>query len=217
MSSQPGEGPDTEFDPERVVVRDKRRLDPQTGEVRPEQAAGGAPAAEPPAPAAGDERVAELTDTLQRVQAEYANYRRRVERDRVAVVEMATAGVLAELLPLLDDVDRARQHGDLTGGFKGVGEALEAVTAKLGLERYGAPGEPFDPNVHEAVMQAEPDPSSGVPTCAAVFRPGFRLGPRVLRPAQVSVAEGTREAPAAEGTGEAPGPGAGKQSTQQEG
>ena len=193
-------------DPDQVVVRDKRRLDPESGALRE-------PAASPvEAPAAGDaavdaapesaevDRVAELTADLQRLSAEYANYRKRVERDRVAVVEMATAGLLSGLLPVLDDVERARQHGDLTGGFQAVGEALEGLTAKLGLERFGEAGEPFDPSVHEALMQAEPDPTATVPVCAAVFQPGFRMsGGRVLRPARVSVADpGAQAAAAAE-------------------
>ncbi len=179
-------GPDTEFDPDRVVVRDKRRLDPETGEVKAPEVLEQEPAAdEPPAP----DPLAELTETLQRVQAEYANYRKRVERDRVAMVEQATGTLLAQLLPLLDDVSRARQHDDLTGAFKTVGEGLEQVAQRLGLETYGQPGEPFDPQVHEAVMQAEPDPAFSVATCAQVFRPGFRVGGRVLRPAQVAVAE----------------------------
>ena len=196
---------ESEYDPEQVVVRDKRRIDPDTGQARPEAApAAEAPApAQEPAPAAAEpqegDRVAELTSDLQRLSAEYANYRKRVERDRVAVVEAASASLLTQLLPLLDDVDRARQHGDLTGGFKGVGEALEQLTERLGLERYGAPGEPFDPNVHEAVMQAEPDPSSDVPVCAAVFAPGFRAHGRVLRAAKVSVAEAGAPAPAVGG------------------
>jgi len=193
---------DSEFDPERVVIRDKRRLDPESGALReapagtvPPGAAspGQGPAPSPsPEPAAEgeDPRVAELTGDLQRLSAEYANYRKRVERDRVAVVEMATAGVLSELLPLLDDVDRARQHGDLTGPFQAVGEGLEALVGKLGLERFGAVGDPFDPAVHEALMQAEPDPSATVAVCAMVLQPGYRLsGGRVLRPARVSVAE----------------------------
>jgi molecular chaperone GrpE len=197
--SSPAEQQPLVDDPDRVVVRDKRRLDPESGQLRTPAAS-----AEQPAPAAPDgsavpdtgpeqeqdRRVAELTADLQRVHAEYANYRKRVERDRVAVVEMATAGLLSGLLPVLDDVDRARQHGDLTGGFAAVGEALEALTAKLGLERFGEVGEPFDPSVHEALMQAEPDPSATVAVCAAVFSPGYRLsGGRVLRPARVSVAE----------------------------
>lgn len=195
-----------EREAERVVVTDRRRLDPETGQVR-------APAAQPAGPAtdglAGgtvgdgptdapvdgegsadpDTRAAELTGDLQRLSAEYANYRKRVERDRTAVVELATAGVLSQLLPLLDDVDRARVHGDLTGAFKSVGDALEAVTARLGMERYGLPGDAFDPQVHEAVMTAEPDPAATVAVCAAVLQPGFRVSGRVLRPARVSVAE----------------------------
>jgi molecular chaperone GrpE len=199
-------------DPDQVVVRDKRRLDPESGALRvpvPSSAAGAAGSPTSPAEAApepGDgapvpeepDRVAELTADLQRLSAEYANYRKRVERDRVAVVEMATAGLLAGLLPVLDDVERARQHGDLTGGFQAVGEALEAFTARLGLERFGEAGEPFDPSVHEALMQAEPDPTATVAVCAAVFSPGYRMsGGRVLRPARVSVAEPGAQAPAA--------------------
>ena len=203
MSRPDEEGWD--LDPDRVVVRDKRRLDPETGQARAQAAPdGGAlptgtaaaetvsspPAGDDAEAAPADDRVAELTGDLQRLSAEYANYRKRVERDRVAVVEMATAGLLNGLLPLLDDVDRARSHGDLTGAFAAVGEGLESFTAKLGLERFGEPGEPFDPAVHEAVMAAEPDPTATVQVCAAVFSPGFRLsGGRVLRPAKVSVAE----------------------------
>lgn len=179
--------------PDRVIVHDKRRVDPDTGAVRQVPAT--------PEPAGSDERdpvvdaVAELTADLQRVSAEYANYRKRIDRDRLAVVEIATAGLLSGLLPVLDDIDRARQHGDVHGAFKGVAEALEALTAKLGLRKFGAVGEPFDPSVHEALMQAEPDPAATVAACAAVLQPGYRMaaggpsGGRVLRPARVSVAE----------------------------
>ncbi|MCW2735602.1 nucleotide exchange factor GrpE [Nocardioides sp.] len=184
--------PDTEFDPERVVVRDKRRIDPVSGEVREGYGADAPAAAD-----AGDElsadldRVAaELTADLQRVQAEYANYRKRVDRDRALVVEMATAGLLNELLPLLDDVERARQHGDLDGAFKSVGEGIEGLADKLGLQRFGAVGEPFDPAVHEALMTVEPTGDSDVAVCAQVLQPGYRLtSGRVLRPARVAVAE----------------------------
>lgn len=218
---------DTEFDPERVVVRDRRRLDPQTGEVKPPAPGSGGstppgtPLGEDPHgggsagsrglgdPGAGgpigddvaaeqDRLAAELTADLQRVTAEYANYRKRVERDRAAVVELATAGLLTELLPLLDDVERAREHGDLTGAFAAVAERLESVVAKAGLERFGTAGEPFDPAVHEALMQAEPDPAASVPICARVLQTGYRLrSGRVLRPARVSVAEPAGEAAAA--------------------
>ena len=187
-----------------VVVRDRRRLDPQTGEVRAVEVVEPDPSVETVPEDAEPDRVAELTADLQRLSAEYANYRKRVERDRVAVVEMATAGLLNGLLPLLDDVERARSHGDLTGAFAAVGEGLEAFTAKLGLERFGEAGEPFDPSVHEAVMSAEPDPTATVQVCAAVFQPGFRLsGGRVLRPARVSVAEPAAPAPADDPVGSA--------------
>jgi molecular chaperone GrpE len=188
---------ETEFEPERVVVRDKRRLDPESGEVRVVEGGVVQEVAPEPEP---DDRVAELTADLQRVSAEYANYRKRVDRDRVAVVEVATAGLLSALLPLLDDVERARLHGDLDGAFKSVGEGIEAVAEKLGLERFGAVGDPFDPAVHEALMQVEPDASSSVATCAQVLQPGYRLtSGRVLRPARVAVAEPGASAPAAAG------------------
>ncbi len=180
-------------DPDAVTITDKRKVDPETGAVRPPASWG--PGLQGDAPVEGDvvdsaDPAAELTADLQRVSAEYANYRKRVERDRVAVVEMATAGLLSGLLPVLDDIDRARQHGDLTGAFAAVADSLSQVTAKLGLEQFGAAGEPFDPSVHEALMQAEPDPAQTVATCAAVLQPGYRLtGGRVLRPARVSVAE----------------------------
>ena len=197
--------PDTEFDPDRVVVRDKRRIDPVSGELREGHPAEGAGTTE--GEAAGEESAAdldtaaaELTADLQRVQAEYANYRKRVDRDRALVVEMATAGLLAELLPLLDDVERARQHGDLDGAFKSVGEGIEAVAEKLGLQRFGDAGEPFDPAVHEALMQAEPTSDSDVAICAQVLQPGYRLASgRVLRPARVAVSQ-----PAAPDVQEAP-------------
>jgi molecular chaperone GrpE len=187
--------PETEFDPDRVVVRDKRRIDPVSGEVREAHVVEGSVTAE--GEAAGEESAAdldrfatELTADLQRVQAEYANYRKRVDRDRALVVEMATAGLLTELLPLLDDVERARQHGDLEGAFKSVGEGIEAVAEKLGLQRFGDVGEPFDPAVHEALMQAPPTSDSDVAVCAQVLQLGYRLASgRVLRPARVAVAE----------------------------
>ena len=206
--------PDTAFDPERVVVRDKRRFDPVTGEPRGETAdapsPAGAPADQPEqagASAAGTapDAVGELTADLQRLSAEYANYRKRVARDQTAVVEAATAAVVDRLLPLLDDVDRAREHGDLDGAFRAVGEGLEAVVAKLGVERYGVPGDAFDPQVHEAVMQAPEEPGATVATCVQVFAPGYRFASgRVLRPAKVVVAEpGAPAGPADESSPEA--------------
>ncbi|MFJ9680098.1 nucleotide exchange factor GrpE [Streptomyces sp. NPDC101194] len=130
----------------------------------------------------------ERTGDLQRLQAEYQNYRRRVERDRATVKEIAVAGLLSEILPVLDDVGRARDHGELVGGFKSVAESLETVVAKLGLQQFGKEGEPFDPTIHEALMHSyAPDVTET--TCVAILQPGYRIGERTIRPARVAVAE----------------------------
>jgi molecular chaperone GrpE len=130
----------------------------------------------------------ERTADLQRLQAEYANYRKRVERDRAAVRELSLAAVLAELLPVLDDIGRAREHGELTGGFKSVAESLEAIVAKLGLVTYGETGEAFDPNIHEALMHSY-SPDVAETTCVQILQPGYKVGERIMRPARVAVAE----------------------------
>ncbi|HET7016612.1 MAG TPA: nucleotide exchange factor GrpE [Streptosporangiaceae bacterium] len=135
-------------------------------------------------------KLAERTADLQRLQAEYANYRKRVERDRVAVREQALASVVAELLPVLDNIGRAREHEELTGGFKAIAEALESTVSKLGLTTFGEQGEPFDPNVHEALMHSY-SPDVTEPTCVQILQPGYKVGERILRPARVAVAEPT--------------------------
>jgi molecular chaperone GrpE len=174
---------------EEPVIRDKRRLDPLTGELRPEALVPPAPAAEPaPAIDAVAAELAERTADLQRVQAEYLNYRRRVERDREAVRELAVIAALNELLPVLDDVGRARAHGELVGGFKVVAESLENALGKLGLVPYGEAGDPFDPNVHEALLH-EYSTEVNESTCVEVFQPGYKVGERIMRPARVRVAE----------------------------
>ena len=123
---------------------------------------------------------------LQRLQAEYVNYRRRVDRDRDVARDSAVSGVLEALLPVLDDVHLARQHGDLTDGpFAAITDKLEAVLGRLGLERYGADGEEFDPAVHEALMHSAGDVP--VTTVTTVLQPGYRVAGRVLRPARVAV------------------------------
>ncbi|WP_328495473.1 nucleotide exchange factor GrpE [Streptomyces sp. NBC_00414] len=130
----------------------------------------------------------ERTADVQRLQAEYQNYRRRVERDRIAVKEVAIASLLTELLPVLDDIGRAREHGELLGGFKSVAESLETVAAKMGLQQFGKEGEPFDPMIHEALMHSyAPDVTET--TCVAILQPGYRFGERTIRPARVAVAE----------------------------
>lgn len=130
----------------------------------------------------------ERTQDLQRLQAEFQNYRRRVERDRAAVKEIAVANLLTELLPVLDDIGRARDHGELVGGFKSVAESLEMVAAKMGLMQFGKEGEPFDPTVHEALMHSY-SPDVTETTCVQILQPGYRIGERTIRPARVGVAE----------------------------
>jgi molecular chaperone GrpE len=130
----------------------------------------------------------ERTKDLQRLSAEYANYRKRVDRDRGLVAEQATGAVLAALLPVLDDLDRAREHGDLVGPFSSVAEQLNAATTKFGLTPFGDKGDAFDPTRHEAVAhQTSADVSE--PTCVDVLRRGYLLGERLLRPALVAVAD----------------------------
>ncbi|KJK35623.1 heat shock protein GrpE [Streptomyces variegatus] len=132
--------------------------------------------------------LSERTADLQRLQAEFQNYRRRVERDRIAVKEIAIANLLTELLPVLDDIGRAREHGELVGGFKSVAESLESTAAKMGLQQFGKEGEPFDPTIHEALMHSyAPDVTET--TCVAILQPGYRIGERTIRPARVAVAE----------------------------
>ncbi|MFD1145825.1 nucleotide exchange factor GrpE [Saccharothrix hoggarensis] len=204
-----------------VVVRDRRRVDPETGEVRPTspedavdaQAAdapvgseGGKHAApdqpEPDAAqAVADDPTVELkaqlderTADLQRLTAEYANYRKRVDRDRELVIATAKAQVAGELLAVLDDIERAGAHGDLTGAFKAVADKLVGALHGTGLEPFGHEGEEFDPSVHEAVQHGTSPDVSG-PTVTAVLRRGYRFGERVLRPALVAV---TDHEPAAE-------------------
>ncbi|GLW98358.1 nucleotide exchange factor GrpE [Microtetraspora sp. NBRC 16547] len=187
------------------MIRDNRKIDPETGTARTGKSSGAAapdgaeaPAdagagttAEAPGQAAGGngtDLLAERTADLQRLHAEYANYRKRVDRDRSAVKEHAVAGVLTELLPVLDDIGRAHDHGELTGGFAKVSELLEATLGKLGLERFGAKGDPFDPNVHEALMHSYSGDVTE-PTCVEILQPGYRIGEQILRPARVAVAE----------------------------
>ncbi|SOD94515.1 nucleotide exchange factor GrpE [Blastococcus haudaquaticus] len=220
-------------DAPRVVIRDKRRIDPTTGAIRVpagDQPAGtpadhGAapptphgtareeqmsehetPVAEEPAPApvetppaaTGDaaQQLAERTEDLQRVTAEYANYRRRVDRDRTLVVDQAAERFALQLFPIVDDIERARDHGDLTGAFKVVADRVLGLLDGLGVESFGVAGDPFDPSLHEAVLH-DTSPDVGVPTATTVLRQGFRRGDRVLRTAMVGVSEPESPAPAA--------------------
>ena len=132
--------------------------------------------------------VATLTSDLQRLQAEYANYRKRVERDRAVAHESAIGAVLTELLALLDDVDRAEQHGELSGGFKAVADQLNSITSRIGLEKYGTEGEAFDPQIHEALMHEE-SADVAVATASKILQPGYKYKERILRPARVAVTD----------------------------
>ena len=167
--------------------------------VAQEAAPGGRPQA--PTPGQAEDRaqdgkraadleaqLAERTADLQRLQAEYANYRKRVDRDRVAVREQAVAGTLSGLLPVLDAIDQAREHGELSGGFKSVADSLQSAASRLGLVTYGEKGDPFDPKIHEALTSSY---SSDVAedTCIEILQPGYKVGDRILRPARVAVAE----------------------------
>jgi molecular chaperone GrpE len=172
-----------------VRIVDRRRVDPETGEPRPDA----------PAPAnasnfkkdggsADSNQVAELTADLQRITAEYANYRKRVERDRDSMKEQQIAQLAMRLLPALDDIERAREHGDLNGAFATVADQLLSALRGLGLETYGEVNDPFDPNLHEA-LQVRNDLTAATPTVVEVVQPGYRIGERVVRPTRVVVAQ----------------------------
>ena len=214
----------------RVVIRDKRRIDPTSGAARVPD--GGVPTDTEPAGAAPEQgehmsehdtdttgfdevtgptaeqplggvdsvsdptarQLAERTEDLQRVTAEYANYRRRVERDRVLVVDQAAERFAAQLFPIVDDIERARDHGDLTGAFKVVADRVLGLLDGLGVTTFGQAGDPFDPSLHEAVLH-DTSPEVTEPTATTVLRPGFRRGDRVLRTAMVGVTD--PESPAA--------------------
>jgi molecular chaperone GrpE len=186
----------TEGNPrEQVTVTDKRRIDPETGEVRH---VAEAPAPSGPAPgaatvsAAADtaDKVAELTADLQRVQADFANYRKRALRDQQAAADRAKATVVSQLLGVLDDLDRARSHGDLESGpLKSVADKLISALSGLGLSAFGAEGDDFDPALHEAV-QHEGDGAEGAkPVIGQVMRQGYKLGDQILRHALVGVVD----------------------------
>ncbi len=181
---------------EPVTVTDKRRIDPETGEIR-ESATGPAPSGPAPAAAAAgaaqrddasaSEEVTELKSTLQRVKAEYDNYRKRSLRDQQLAAERTKAAVVTQLLPVLDDLDRARSHGDLESGpLKSVADKLATALEGLGLSGFGEEGDAFDPALHEAV-QHEGDGTH--PIVGTVMRRGYRVGDQVVRHALVGVVD----------------------------
>ncbi len=192
------------------TVRDRRRIDPETYQVRePQESAAPSPSPAETAENQGASEVTELTAALaertgdlQRLQAEYVNYKRRVDRDRDLARKLGVESVLRDLLSVLDDLRSAREHGELTGAFKAVGDEVERITAKHGLTAFGAKGDPFDPHIHEALLHAHAEGIDG-PTCVEILQPGYRVGDRVLRPARVAVAEPEAAPVAVEPTPEA--------------
>ena len=179
------------------TVRDRRRIDPETYQVREPQETAAPADSGPPAPTDEKkasavtelkEQLAERTSDLQRLQAEYVNYKRRVDRDRDLSRKVGIEGVLKDLLPVLDDLRSAREHGELTGAFKAVGDEVERITGKYGLVAFGEKGDPFDPHIHEALLHAHATGIDG-PTCVEILQPGYKVGDKVLRPARVAVAE----------------------------
>ncbi|MFT4011022.1 MAG: nucleotide exchange factor GrpE [Nocardioidaceae bacterium] len=189
----PGTEPETHFPGEGMVDFDTEVEAPEEG--------GGdaAPSAdtpdEEPVQQPVDQRIAELTGDLQRLQAEYVNYKRRVDRDRELVQQNARFSILSALLPVLDDVDRARGHGELEGGFKAVAESLERIVTGQGLTKYGEPGDEFDPHLHEALMHGH-SAEVTTSTCQNIVQAGYRIGDRVVRPAMVTVVDPEPDEPA---------------------
>jgi molecular chaperone GrpE len=208
-------GGQTEGQDEPVTIRDRRKVVPEGTDTAEHDAAAAEDATGVPGPAAGPAdgvdpevekltaEVAERTADLQRVSAEYANYRRRTDRERESVLIGAKASFVSDLLTVLDDFERAEQHGDLTGAFKSAADKVVGVVTKLGLEPFGVQGELFDPSVHEAV-QHEPSEATGptVTVLSSVLRRGYRIADRVLRPAMVTVQDRAESEVSAETTAE---------------
>ena len=198
-----GGNQETDGNPEQVTVTDKRRIDPETGEVRhvpPGAGPGGAAPGGSSADKAAD-KVAELTADLQRVQADFTNYRKRALRDQQAAADRAKAAVISQLLGVLDYLDRARAHGDLDSGpLKSVADKLLSALTGLGLTAFGAEGEDFDPVLHEAVQHEGDGADGSKPVIGTVMRQGYKLGDQVLRHALVGVVDtvpGDSEVPVA--------------------
>ena len=210
MTQAPDREPQSREEEQRgPTVRDKRRIDPETYQVRESQAtaapAAGATQAPAAQPDARDEELdktwtdlAERTADLQRLQAEYVNYKRRVDRDRDVSRIAGIESVLKDLLNAVDDIRSAREHeGELTGGFKAVAEDIERVAARYGLETYGTKGDAFDPHIHEALLHMHADGITG-PTCVEILQPGYKIKDKIIRPARVAVAEPDPSAPVVE-------------------
>lgn len=185
QGGEPGDNPAPQ--PEQVVVPDDisgiSELLEEGGPLEPQDVADVDPLV------AAQQQVAERTADLQRLQAEFLNYKRRVDRDRDLVRENAVFAVLTPMLDVLDNIDRAREAGELEGGFKGVADQLARIVEGLGLSRFGEPGDAFDPTLHEALSHVGADAEVSVPTCKHIAKAGYRIGDRVVRAAQVLVVD----------------------------
>lgn len=166
-----------------IKISDKRRLDPETGQPRDNSAAE---SVENISENKSGDKVAELTADLQRITAEYANYRKRVDRDRELIRELSTGVVLEQIIPILDDIARAKEHGDVSGTFATVADGLSTVVKRLGLSEFGKAEEIFNPSIHEALSTMD-DESVSEQTVATVAQVGYKVGERILRPARVVV------------------------------
>lgn len=184
--------PEREEEPQEPLFTDKRRIDPETGDVRPEaevSADSGELSEEDLALLQDAERdlVAEYRDRAARAEAELQNFRTRVERDRQANREMVIAEVIRSLLPVMDDLDRAETHGDLAGTpLELVAQKLRSSVERYGITAVGEVGEVFDPARHEAVVRL-PEAGAVGETVAEVIEGGYMLGERLIRPAKVAV------------------------------
>ena len=179
----------TEMPNEAEVAEEPVAAEPPEGDDVDQAAAGEESGAPPDELAAAQAALAERTADLQRLQAEFLNYKRRVDRDRELVRQNATYLALAPITEVLDTVDRAREHGDLDPGFQAVAEQLERTVTGLGLTKFGQVGDPFDPRIHEALSHIGEDPEVEVTTCKVVAKAGYRIGERVVRAAQVLVVD----------------------------
>lgn len=176
-------GADTPVDPHAEEISGIDNLLEEGGPLEPQDVA------EVEQVASVEEQLAERTTDLQRLQAEFLNYKRRVDRDRGLIAENATYKVLQPIVEVLDTIDRAREHGELEGGLKAVAEQLERIVNGLGLTRFGEPGEAFDPTLHEALSHLGTDPDVEVVTAKVVAKAGYKINDRVVRAAQVLVVD----------------------------
>ena len=186
-----------------MTAEEPEQVTPQPTEESAAAEAAGAPA-EPdvsapevaePVPPTAEEQLAERTVDLKRLQAEYINYKRRVDRDRVLIKAQGEANVLRSLLTVLDDIGRAADHGELEGGFKAVADSLQQAVKGHRLEAFGVKGEEFDPRLHEALFHAGESADVDTTTVDSVIRTGYRVGDEVVRHAQVSVIDPAADAP----------------------